>query len=62
MSRFRWYRRLRGGLWARVPGRLWGWRWVRLHPPSAQHADEDYTELGSVDNYARFRGLRDDDY
>ena len=32
LSQFRWYRRWRGGYWARVTGWLWGTRWVQCGP------------------------------
>lgn len=34
LGHWRWYRRWRGGRWARVTGYVWGYRWVRL-PPQA---------------------------
>jgi hypothetical protein len=51
---FRWYRRLRGGRWVRrQAGRLRLARWVR--PGAKERAHEDYTALGSVEDYQRFR-------
>lgn len=40
LKHFYWYRRLRGGAWARVTGYVWGYRWVRLPPGQENHADE----------------------
>lgn len=43
MSAFRWYRRWRGGRWARVTGYLWGHRWVRVSNECLERVDEDWT-------------------
>ncbi len=48
MSMFRWYRKLRGGRWARVTGYLWGTRWVRLPIEALDCHEEDWgTQKGS---------------
>lgn len=41
LSNFRWYRRWRGGKWAKVTGWLWGKRWVYC-PQSVEQVDENY--------------------
>jgi hypothetical protein len=43
VSGFRWYRRWRGGRWARATGMLWGYRWVRVTPECRERVDEDWT-------------------
>ncbi|MGA2905953.1 MAG: hypothetical protein ABSD98_19170 [Candidatus Korobacteraceae bacterium] len=50
MNRFRWWRRLRGGRWAKMPGLLWGWRWVRLSPWDFVWDDCD-ENWGDADEY-----------
>lgn len=42
MNRFRWYRRARGGRWARVGGLLWGRRWIRVSDDCIERVDEDW--------------------
>jgi hypothetical protein len=32
LARFQWYRRWRGGKWARTTGLFWGKNWDRIHP------------------------------
>lgn len=49
MNWFRWWRRWRGGRWVR---RRMSW----ARPIGIERADEDYIDLGSVQNYERFRG------
>ena len=43
LSNFRWYRRWRGGKWAKVTGYLSGQRWVHC-PASVEQVDENYTQ------------------
>lgn len=38
-----WYRRLRGGKWARVTGWLWGCRWIRVSADCVELVDEDWS-------------------
>lgn len=38
----RWWRRLRGGRWARVTGWFWGQRWVRVSDACVERVDEDW--------------------
>jgi hypothetical protein len=42
VSAFRWYRRWRGGRWARVAGMLWGHRWVRVTDGCLERVDEEW--------------------
>ena len=42
LKNFRWWRRWRGGRWARVTGWLWGVRWVRIPRACVERPDEDY--------------------
>jgi hypothetical protein len=42
MSGFRWYRRLRGGKWAKVTGWFYGKRWVRVPDTCLEISDENY--------------------
>lgn len=41
-SHFQWWRRLRGGRWAKVTGWLWGFRWIRVGPECVERVDESY--------------------
>ena len=42
LGNFKWYRRLRGGRWAKVTGWLWGKRWVRVPQECVERVDEDW--------------------
>lgn len=42
IANFKWWRRYRGGRWARVTGLLWGLRWVRMPDSSIEPCEEDY--------------------
>ena len=42
MGNFRWYRRLRGGRWARVTGLMFGMRWIRVPPECVERCEEDW--------------------
>lgn len=42
ISRFKCYRRWRGGRWARVTGLLWGRNWVRVSDACVERVDENY--------------------
>ncbi len=48
LSRFRWYRRLRGGRWARVTSLWFGWRWFRMPNTALERADEDWRCVGTA--------------
>jgi hypothetical protein len=45
LSRFRRYRRWRGGKWARVTGMFWGQNWVRVTNECVERVDEDYNKI-----------------
>jgi hypothetical protein len=45
LARFRWWRKWRGGRWARVTGRMYGRRWVKVNPECVERVErveEDY--------------------
>jgi hypothetical protein len=42
LGNFRWYRRLRGGRWAKVTGWFWGERWIRVTDACLEECQEDY--------------------
>lgn len=42
---FRWYRKFRGGRWARVTGWFFGKRWVRVPDDCRERVDEDWSNL-----------------
>jgi len=44
LANFQWYRRLRGGRWARVCGWFWGKRWVWVPHECVERVDEDWTK------------------
>jgi len=44
MSYFQWWRRLRGGRWAKVTGLIFGYRWIRVNPECVEHVDEIWSE------------------
>jgi hypothetical protein len=44
LAYFRFYRRWRGGKWARVTGFLSGKRWVRVSCECLEIVEEDYCE------------------
>jgi hypothetical protein len=46
LARFQWYRKWRGGKWARTTGLFWGRNWIRIHPADEvfERVEEDYTK------------------
>jgi hypothetical protein len=42
IQNFQFYRKLRGGRWARVTGFLWGFRWIRVTSECVERIDEEY--------------------
>jgi hypothetical protein len=45
LARFQWYRRWRGGKWARVTGLFWGKNWVRIPDESVERAEEHWVRI-----------------
>ena len=42
LARFQWWRRLRGGRWARCTGLVWGLNWIRVTDACAEAVEEDW--------------------
>lgn len=42
LSRFKWYRRLRGGRWGKVSGLFYDHQWIRVTDACVEDVDEDY--------------------
>jgi len=42
LSMFQWYRRRRRGRWAKLQGRIAGYRWVRVTDQCRERIDEQY--------------------
>jgi hypothetical protein len=53
LSRFKCYRRWRGGRWARITGWFWGKRWVRVPNECVETIDEDYRRTSGGAPYCR---------
>ena len=51
LSSFQWYRRMRGGRWAKVTGYFWGQRWIRLGPECRERGTEVWKDVASWPNY-----------
>lgn len=45
MSSFRWWRRLRGGKWAKVTGLMWGHRWILVPDSCRERIDEHWIDI-----------------
>lgn len=48
LSSFQWYRKMRGGRWAKVTGLMWGKRWVHLSPECVERDDENWEKGSSL--------------
>lgn len=42
MNSFQWYRKWRGGRWAKVTGYFFRYRWVRVPDECVERVDEDW--------------------